>query len=76
MVGTFYHAPDPGARPFVKVGDDVRPGQTVGVLEVMKMMNPVTAEVAGCVVEFAAGDAEPVEFGQPLLAVLPAGGGV
>jgi acetyl-CoA carboxylase biotin carboxyl carrier protein len=75
MVGTFYHAADPGAQPFVRVGDEVRPGQTIGILEVMKMMNPITADVAGRVVEFAATDGQSVEFEQPLVAVLPGADG-
>ncbi|MEU8134579.1 acetyl-CoA carboxylase biotin carboxyl carrier protein [Streptodolium elevatio] len=75
MVGTFYHSPDAGARPFVGVGDIVRPGQTIGILEVMKMMNPITAEVTGRVVDMVAGDAEPVEYDQPLIALEPVGSG-
>lgn len=75
MVGTFYHAPDAGARPFVGVGDVVQPGQTVGILEVMKMMNPVTADVAGRVVAMVVPDAHPVEYDQPLITVEPLGHG-
>lgn len=75
MVGTFYHAPDAGARPFVGVGDIVRPGQTIGILEVMKMMNPITAEVTGRIVDMVAGDAESVEYDQPLIALEPVGSG-
>ncbi|MGP4000593.1 acetyl-CoA carboxylase biotin carboxyl carrier protein [Streptomyces sp. 8N706] len=70
-VGTFYHAPEPGAPPFVSVGDVVRPGQPVGILEVMKMMSTVEADAAGRVVEFLAPDAQPVQFQQRLLALEP-----
>lgn len=70
-VGTFYHAPEPGERPCVRVGDLVRPGQSVGVLEVMKMMNIVEADVAGRVVEIVVPDGQPVEFQQPLIALEP-----
>ncbi|WP_439680220.1 acetyl-CoA carboxylase biotin carboxyl carrier protein [Embleya sp. MST-111070] len=69
MVGTFYHAPEVGAKPFVSVGDTVHPGQTVGILEVMKMMNTVTAEVSGLVVEVLVADAQPVEYQEPLLVI-------
>ncbi|WP_431950601.1 acetyl-CoA carboxylase biotin carboxyl carrier protein [Actinacidiphila sp. bgisy167] len=70
-VGTFYHALEPGERPCVRVGDLVRPGQSVGVLEVMKMMNIVEADVAGRVVEIVVPDGQPVEFQQPLIALQP-----
>jgi acetyl-CoA carboxylase biotin carboxyl carrier protein len=69
MVGTFFHAPEPGAKPFVGVGDTVRPGQTIGILEVMKMMNTITTEVGGAVVELHTPDAHPVEFEQPLITI-------
>jgi acetyl-CoA carboxylase biotin carboxyl carrier protein len=67
MVGTFYRAPEPGAAPFVSEGDQVRPGQQVGIIEAMKLMVPVEAERAGEVAEFLVTDREPVEYGQPLL---------
>lgn len=70
-VGTFYHAPDPGERPCVSVGDLVRPGQPVGILEVMKMMSTVEADVAGRVVEVIVPDGQPVEFHQRLIALEP-----
>lgn len=70
-VGTFYHAPEPGERPCVSVGDLVRPGQPVGVLEVMKMMSIVEADVAGRVVEVVVPDGQPVEFQQQLIALEP-----
>lgn len=77
MVGTFYHAPEPDAPPFVSVGDVVRPGQTVGILEVMKMMSPIEADVAGRVVEILVPDGQAVEFQQRLVSVepVPAEGG-
>jgi acetyl-CoA carboxylase biotin carboxyl carrier protein len=69
LVGTFYRAPEPGAAPFVEVGDHVEPGQTVGIVEAMKLMNPVTAETAGRIGAVYVGNGEPVEFGQPLVRV-------
>lgn len=74
LVGTFYRAPEPGARPFVEVGDDVQPGQQIGIVEAMKLMNPVEADRAGRIAEILAGDAEPVEYGQPLVRIAPADG--
>ncbi|WP_052443145.1 acetyl-CoA carboxylase biotin carboxyl carrier protein [Streptacidiphilus neutrinimicus] len=71
MVGTFYHASSPDAPPFVRIGDVVEPGQPVGVLEAMKMMNTVTAEVGGRVVELVVPNAQPVEFDQTLIALAP-----
>ncbi|MFG2100136.1 acetyl-CoA carboxylase biotin carboxyl carrier protein [Micromonospora echinaurantiaca] len=72
IVGTFYRAPEPGAAPFVAVGDLVRPGQVVGIVEAMKLMNEVTADRAGRVVEVLAEDGQPVEYDQPLVALEPA----
>lgn len=69
LVGTFYAAPEPGAAPFVRAGDRVEPGQPVGIVEAMKLMNHVTAEWTGVVVEVLAGDAEPVEFCQTLMRI-------
>ncbi|WP_282784075.1 biotin/lipoyl-containing protein, partial [Nocardia sp. CC201C] len=66
-VGVFYRAPEPGAAAFVADGDPVRAGQQVGIVEAMKLMIPVTVARAGRVVEFLVGDAEPVEYGQPLI---------
>lgn len=74
-VGTFYHAPEPGAPPFVAVGDVIRPGQPVGILEVMKMMTPVEAVAAGRVKEFLIPDAHPVEFEQRIIALEPLAAG-
>ncbi|MFY1594255.1 acetyl-CoA carboxylase biotin carboxyl carrier protein [Micromonospora sp. WMMD737] len=72
IVGTFYRAPEPGAAPFVAVGDLVRPGQVVGIVEAMKLMNEVTADRGGRVVEVLAADGHPVEYDQPLVALDPA----
>jgi acetyl-CoA carboxylase biotin carboxyl carrier protein len=67
LVGTFYRAPEPGSRPFVDTGDLVEPGQQVGIVETMKLMTPVTADLLGRVGDILVGDAEAVEFDQPLL---------
>ena len=69
MVGTAYRAPEPGARPFVEVGDKVRPGQVVMIVEAMKTMNQIIAETAGAVREVFVEDGQPVEYGEPLLAI-------
>jgi acetyl-CoA carboxylase biotin carboxyl carrier protein len=69
MVGTFYRAHEPGAKPLVAVGDVIEEGQVVGLIEAMKLMNPVTAVVSGQVVEILADNGQPVEFDQPLVAV-------
>lgn len=71
MVGTFYHASAPDAQPYIQVGDVVRPGQPVGVLEAMKMMSTITAEHGGRVVEMLTPNAHPVEFDQRLIALEP-----
>ncbi|HEX9159475.1 MAG TPA: acetyl-CoA carboxylase biotin carboxyl carrier protein [Rhizomicrobium sp.] len=67
MVGTAYLAPEPGKPPFVKVGDTVREGDTLLIVEAMKTMNPILAARAGSVTEILVRDAQPVEFGQLLL---------
>jgi acetyl-CoA carboxylase biotin carboxyl carrier protein len=69
MVGTFYKAPEPGAEPYVKVGNRVSPGQTVCIIEAMKIMNEIEAEIAGTVREILVEDGQPVEFGQVLFRV-------
>lgn len=71
MVGTFYHAADPDSPPFVRVGDMVQQGQQVGVLEAMKIMNCITAEAGGRVVEMVAANAQRVEFDEPLIVLEP-----
>jgi acetyl-CoA carboxylase biotin carboxyl carrier protein len=67
MVGVFYRAPQPGAAPFVEEGDAVAPGQTLCILEAMKLMNEIKADAAGVVRAIHVGNAEPVEFGQLLI---------
>lgn len=69
MVGTFYRAPNPGAEPFVKVGDHVEAGQTLGIIEAMKLLNEIEAETSGTVKEICVENAQPVEFGQPLFII-------
>ena len=73
MVGTYYKAPEPGADPYVKVGSRVTPGQTVCIIEAMKIMNEIEAEIAGVIREVSVEDAQPVEFGQVLFRVDPNG---
>jgi acetyl-CoA carboxylase biotin carboxyl carrier protein len=72
MLGTFYRAPAPGEPPFVEVGTRVDADTIVCIIEVMKMMNSVPAGVAGTIAEIYAGNAEPVEYEQPLFRVEPA----
>jgi acetyl-CoA carboxylase biotin carboxyl carrier protein len=67
MVGTVYLAPEPGKPPFVKVGDTVKEGATLLIIEAMKTMNPIVAPRSGTVKEICIQDAQPVEFGQSLL---------
>jgi acetyl-CoA carboxylase biotin carboxyl carrier protein len=74
LVGTFYAAPSPGADPFVRVGDEVEAGQTLAIVEAMKLMNPVVADAPGIVREVLVADAESVEYEQVLLLLDPAGG--
>ncbi|MEM6501740.1 MAG: acetyl-CoA carboxylase biotin carboxyl carrier protein [Cyanobacteria bacterium P01_C01_bin.89] len=69
MVGTFYRAPAPGEDPFVSVGDRIQAGQTVCIIEAMKLMNELEAELTGEVVELLVEDGQPVEFDQPLIRV-------
>ena len=69
MVGTFYASPAPGAKSFVEVGQEVRIGQVLCIIEAMKMMNQIESERAGKVVAVLAKNGEPVEFGQPLFAI-------
>ncbi|MEO0394594.1 MAG: acetyl-CoA carboxylase biotin carboxyl carrier protein [Cyanobacteria bacterium P01_A01_bin.137] len=69
MVGTFYRSPAPDESPFVDTGDRIKSGQTVCIIEAMKLMNELEAEVSGEIVEILVQNAEPVEFGQPLMRV-------
>lgn len=73
MLGIFFRSPSPGAPPFVNEGDLVRPGDTVGLIEVMKLFTPVVAECAGRVLRIEATDATLVEHGQTLFLIEPAG---
>jgi acetyl-CoA carboxylase biotin carboxyl carrier protein len=73
MVGTFYRSPEPGAPPYVKEGARVTAGQTVCIIEAMKIMNEIEAEISGVVREVLVEDAQPVEFGQVLFRVDPNG---
>ncbi|MET8976870.1 biotin/lipoyl-containing protein [Streptomyces sp. NPDC004539] len=72
-VGTFYRRPEPGAEPFVRVGDRVRAGQQLAIVEVMKLMIPVEADRDGVVTEVLAEDGQSVEYGQLLFALGPVG---
>ena len=69
MVGTVYLAPEPGAKPFIAVGQQVAAGDTLMVIEAMKVMNPITAPKAGTVQQLLVSDAQPVEFDQPLAVI-------
>jgi acetyl-CoA carboxylase biotin carboxyl carrier protein len=69
MVGTAYRSPEPGTRPFVDVGDTVREGQTVLIIEAMKTMNQIPAPRAGKVTAVMVDDAQPVEYGEPLMII-------
>lgn len=71
MVGTFYRAPAPDADPYVEVGDRVKVGQTLCILEAMKLMNELESEVAGTVADILVENAEPVEYGQILFRIKP-----
>ena len=71
MVGTFYRAPAPDADPFIETGDVVEPGQTVCIIEAMKLMNEIEAEFKGRVVQVLVENAQPIEFGQKLFLVEP-----
>jgi acetyl-CoA carboxylase biotin carboxyl carrier protein len=71
MVGTYYGAPEPGARPYVSPGDRVQKGQTLCIIEAMKIMNEIESEYTGVVKEILAQDAQPVEYGQVLFRIDP-----
>jgi len=72
MVGTFYRAPAPGAKPYAEIGEIIKPGDVVCIIEAMKLMNEIKAEVGGKVVQILAENGEPVEFGQKLFEIEPA----
>ena len=69
MVGTFYSAPSPDAKPFVEVGQTIAQGDVVCIVEAMKLMNEIEAEISGKIVEICVKDGQPVEFGQVLMYV-------
>jgi acetyl-CoA carboxylase biotin carboxyl carrier protein len=69
MVGTYYGAPEPAAKPYVTIGSRVSKGQTLCIIEAMKIMNEIESEVAGVVTEILASDAQPVEYGQALFRI-------
>lgn len=71
MLGTFYRSPEPGAKPFVDVGSVIVEGDTIGLIEVMKLFSPVLSEVAGEVVEILAENGTLVEYGEPLIRLQP-----
>ena len=71
MVGTFYRAPSPEAAPYVDIGHLIEPGQVICIIEAMKLMNEIKAEIKGKITEILVENAEPVEFGQPLFLVEP-----
>ena len=73
IVGTFYAGPSPDAGPFVRAGDVVDAGQTVCIIEAMKLMNEIEADVAGEIVRVLVENAQPVEYGEPLFALRPTG---
>ena len=69
MVGTFYASPSPGAKPFVEIGDEVKAGQVLCIIEAMKMMNQIESDKAGRITSIMAQNGEPVEFCQPLYTI-------
>jgi acetyl-CoA carboxylase biotin carboxyl carrier protein len=69
MVGTFYASPSPGAKAFIEIGDEIKIGQVLCIIEAMKMMNQIEADKAGKVTSIMARNGDPVEFGQPLFVV-------
>ncbi|MBI4313854.1 MAG: acetyl-CoA carboxylase biotin carboxyl carrier protein [Candidatus Omnitrophica bacterium] len=71
MVGTFYRAPSPESPPFVELGQTIEPGKVICILEAMKLMNELKAEVKGRIVQVLAENGQPVEFGQPLFLIEP-----
>jgi acetyl-CoA carboxylase biotin carboxyl carrier protein len=72
IVGTFYRTPDPNSPPFVSVGDKIRPGQVMCIIEAMKLMNEIESELAGEVVTIHHESGQPVQFGDPLFSIRPA----
>ncbi len=73
FVGTFYCAPSPSEKPFVDIGTRVKKGQTIGIVEAMKLMNTIEADADGTIKQVLKKDGDPVEFGEPLFIIDPAG---
>jgi acetyl-CoA carboxylase biotin carboxyl carrier protein len=71
MVGTYYESPSPGSPPFIKVGDTVEAGQVLCIVEAMKLMNEIEADVAGEIVKKLVNNGQPIEYGQDLFAIRP-----
>ncbi|HKT71513.1 MAG TPA: acetyl-CoA carboxylase biotin carboxyl carrier protein [Steroidobacteraceae bacterium] len=69
MVGTYYASPSPGAKPFAEIGDEIKVGQVLCIIEAMKMMNQIESDKAGRITSIMARNGDPVEFGQPLFVV-------
>ncbi|HZR03714.1 MAG TPA: acetyl-CoA carboxylase biotin carboxyl carrier protein [Burkholderiales bacterium] len=70
MVGTFYRAPNPGSKPFVEVGDKVSPGDTLCIIEAMKLLNEIEADHGGTIKEIYVENGQPVEYGEPLFLIV------
>tara|TARA_Y100000768_G_scaffold383409_1_gene365479 strand:- start:397 stop:861 length:465 start_codon:yes stop_codon:yes gene_type:complete len=71
MIGTFYQSPNPESNPFISEGDTIKPGQTICIIEAMKLFNEIESEVSGKVIKVLANDTSPVEFDQPLFEIDP-----
>ncbi len=69
IVGTFYESPSPGAPPFLKIGDPVQEGQVLCIIEAMKLMNEIEAEVSGVLAKAFVSNGNPVEYGTPLFGI-------
>lgn len=69
MVGTFYRAASPGAKPFTEIGQSVKVGDTLCIIEAMKILNQIEADISGTVTQILADDAQPIEYGQPLFVI-------
>ena len=69
MVGTAYLSPEPGAKPFIAVGQSVKQGDTLLIVEAMKVMNPITSPKGGKITQILVSDSQPVEFDQPLVVI-------
>ncbi|MBL0691068.1 MAG: acetyl-CoA carboxylase biotin carboxyl carrier protein [SAR324 cluster bacterium] len=73
FVGTFYRSPSPDVNPFVSIGDEIKKGQTLCIVEAMKLMNEIEADIAGTIVDIMVENAHPVEFGSNIFAIRPKG---